>query len=465
MNKREAETVASLTNRIKQTIERTFPSVLVEGELSNVKFMGSGHAYFVLKDADAQISCAFFNFNRSKPSFEVKDGTKVRVSGDVAVYAPRGAYQIIVKSMEEAGVGDLMQRFEALKKRLRDEGLFVDRKRPFPLLPRKIGIVTSPTGAAIRDMLNVMRRRFANIHIVIAPARVQGNEGTPEIVAGIEMLNRLPDPPDVIIVGRGGGSIEDLWCFNEEAVARAIRNSAIPIISAVGHEVDFTIADFVADLRAPTPSAAAELVVGRKEEFEAAIETTSTRLRNAVHVAIERAHARIDLAAGSHVFRRPETLLRQHAQHVDMLSQQLNHQLNTALSNARVRLNTSTPRITRAADIVLRTALIRLSHIDPAMAGAAKTTLATSQHRLSSLATRLESVNPTAVLARGYAIVKSADGTIAKRITDVHPGETITTQLADGTFRSITIDGDAPPARQRKSRASTPPAPEQLTLL
>ena len=464
MENRKPETVGALTIRIKQTLERTFPSVLVEGELSNVKFMGSGHAYFVLKDANAQISCAFFNINRSKPSFEVKDGAKVRISGDVAVYPPRGAYQIVVKSMELAGVGDLMQQFEALKEKLRIEGLFDEaRKRRLPKLPQKIGIVTSPTGAAIRDMLNVIKRRFANVHIVIAPARVQGREGTPEIVAGIEMLNSLAEPPDVIIVGRGGGSIEDLWCFNEEAVARAIRNSGIPIISAVGHETDYTIADMVADTRAPTPSAAAELVVGLKEELDTTVKTNDARLRNAIRTAIDRAHARVDLAAGSHVFRRPETLLRQHAQHVDMLSQQMSHRLKTALANSKERLNASTPRIARATDIVLRTALIRLNAIRPAMASAAKSTLVTSQHRLSSIATRLESVNPTAVLARGYAIVKTADGSIAKHIADVRPGETVTTQLADGTFTSIAIDGDAQAPRTTRRRRD--PDPEQLTLL
>jgi len=467
MENRKPETVAALTTRIRQTLEGNFRSVWVEGELSNVRFVtSSGHAYFALKDANAQISCAFFHIARRKPPFDVKDGVKVRISGDVSVYPQRGTYQIIVSTMEEAGVGDLMQRFEALKRRLLEEGLFDEaRKRPLPMLPRKIGIVTSPTGAAVRDMLNVMRRRFANIHIVIAPARVQGAEGTPEIVAGIDTLNRLPEPPDVIIVGRGGGSIEDLWCFNEEAVARAIYSSAIPIISAVGHEVDFTIADFVADLRAPTPSAAAELVVGRKAEFDATIETSGTRLRNAMRTAIERAHARIELAAGSHVFRRPETLLRQHTQHVDILSQQMNHRLTTALANSRERLNATTARITRAADISLRTALIRLNAINPAMGNAAKSTLATSQHRLSSLATRLEAVNPTAVLARGYAIVKTADGSIAKHVADVCAGETVTTQLTDGTFTSIAIDGHASPARSGRRRRNPDQDPEQLTLL
>lgn len=464
MDKRRPETIRSLTNRIKQIIEGTFPNILVEGELSNVKIMSSGHAYFVLKDEKAQISCAFFSITRRMPAFEVKDGVKVRVYGDVSVYPPRGAYQIIIQSMEPAGVGDLMQQFEALKKKLEAEGLFDKaRKRPLPMLPRKIGIVTSPTGAAIRDMLNVIKRRFDNVHIVIAPARVQGKEGTPEIVDGIETLNRMPDPPDVIIVGRGGGSIEDLWCFNEEAVARAIYHSAIPILSAVGHEIDFTIADFVADLRAPTPSAAAELVVGRKAAFDTTIETNNIRLRNAMRTTIERARTRIDLAAGSHVFRQPETLLRQHTQHIDILAQQLNQQLKTALANSRERLNASTPRITRATENALHSTRLQLHLIAPAIAGAAKSTLATSRHRLDALSTRLESVNPTAVLARGYAIVKTEDGTIAKCVSDVQTGEILTTQLSDGEIQSVAIDGNTQtrrPARRKRS-----PDPDQLTLL
>lgn len=464
MDKREPETVIALTSRIKNTLESSFSGVLVEGELSNVKFMGSGHAYFSLKDSAAQISCAFFNITRRMPAFDVKDGVKVRVTGDVSVYEPRGSYQLIVRTMEQAGLGDLMVRFEELKRRLQQEGLFDQaHKRPLPMLPRKIGIVTSPTGAAIRDMLNVTKRRFADVHIVIAPARVQGPEGVPEIIAGIQLLNEMPEPPDVIIVGRGGGSIEDLWCFNEEAVARAIYHSAIPVISAVGHEIDFTITDFTADLRAPTPSAAAELVVGQKAEFEAALATSAKRLSQAVRAALERARARIDIAAGSHVFRRPESLLRQHAQHVDMLSQQMTHLLNGSLSEARERLTASTPRMTRATDLSLRSAMIRLSRMTPAMAHAAKSSVAESRHRLNALNARLDSVNPMTVLSRGYAMVKSADGNIIKTLADVKAGETLTTRLADGEFRSVAIDGNS--ATQRPVHRAHKPSSDQPTLL
>ena len=299
MDKREPETVSALTRRIKTTLESSFPEVWVEGELSNFRIMSSGHAYFVLKDAAAQISCAFFSMARRMPPFEVKDGVKVRIAGELSLYEQRGTYQVVVRAMERAGLGDLMAQFEALKRRLDAEGLFAqDRKRPLPMLPRRIGIVTSPTGAAIRDMLNVTRRRFADLHILIAPARVQGAEAAPEIVAALELLNALPDPPDVIIVGRGGGSIEDLWCFNDEAVARAIHASRVPVISAVGHESDFTIGELRRDLRAPTPSAAAELVVACKADFEAAVATARDRLRGAMRRQLERARSRLDFGGG-----------------------------------------------------------------------------------------------------------------------------------------------------------------------
>ena len=453
MNAQNPETVIALTTRIKNALESSFSGVWVEGELSNVKIMSSGHAYFVLKDSAAQISCAFFSIAKRMPSFQVKDGVKVRLHGDVSVYEPRGSYQLIVRSMELAGLGDLMVRFEALKLRLKEEGLFDQaHKRPLPLLPRKIGIVTSPTGAAIRDMLNVTRRRFANLHIVIAPARVQGAEAVPEIVAGIQLLNSLPEPPDVIIVGRGGGSIEDLWCFNEEAVARAVYDSKIPIISAVGHEIDFTICDFVADLRAPTPSAAAELVVGRKAEFEDALSADAKRLSQAVRHALERAQSRLDLAAGSHVFRRPESLLRQHAQHLDILSQRLSSHLNDSVSDAQGRLANATPRMTRATERALQSTRMKVQSLRADMFHSALTASAESRHILGTLKARLDSVNPLAVLARGYGIVKSASGDIIKSASQVAVGDTVTTQLRDGEFRSVAMDGLAETPRHTNKK-------------
>jgi exodeoxyribonuclease VII large subunit len=258
-------TVSALTIELRAVLEERFPAVWVEGEISNFRLYGSGHAYFTLKDAEAQLRCVLFRNRGRRIKFEPADGLHVMAFGSVEVYAQRGEYQLVVELLEPKGLGALQLAFEQLKARLTLEGLFDPaRKRELPRFPRKIGIVTSPSGAAIRDMLRVIGRRFGELHIVIAPAKVQGEGAAEEIAQGLRDLNALGDV-DVIIVGRGGGSLEDLWAFNEEVVARAICASKAPVISAVGHEVDFTIADFVADLRAPTPSAAAELVVREKQ--------------------------------------------------------------------------------------------------------------------------------------------------------------------------------------------------------
>lgn len=304
-DKPEALSVYALTVQIRQALETTFKGVWVEGELSNVRMQASGHAYFTLKDARSQLPAAMFAGSLRGVPFRLADGLKVRALGDVSVYEPRGAYQLIVRQLEKVGAGDLMAQFEELKRKLQAEGLFdAARKRPLPLLPRTVGIVTSPTGAAIRDMLTVTRRRFPNLRILLAPVRVQGDGAAREIAEAVDTFNRAPPElrPDVLIVGRGGGSIEDLWCFNEEVVARAIHRSAIPVISAVGHEIDFTISDFVADLRAPTPSAAAEVVVGRKDEFLDRLRTHRETLARILRHAVETRRGRLERVRSHHVF-------------------------------------------------------------------------------------------------------------------------------------------------------------------
>src|SRR5204863_4564033 len=272
-------TVSALTEKLRQVLEEKFPMVWVEGEISNFKVYGSGHAYFTLKDSGAQVRAVLFRNRMRRIRFEPGDGLHVLAMGSVEVYPQRGEYQLVVELLEPRGLGALQLAFEQLKARLAAEGLFDEgRKRALPRFPRKIGIVTSPSGAAIRDMLRVIGRRFGELHIVLAPCRVQGDGAAEEIARGIRDLNALGDV-DVLIVGRGGGSLEDLWAFNEEVVARAIAGSKVPVISAVGHEVDVTIADFVADLRAPTPSAAAELVVREKQTIVETIADLHHRLR------------------------------------------------------------------------------------------------------------------------------------------------------------------------------------------
>ena len=414
------ETVSGLTARIKGGLEQWFSDVWVEGELSNVRIMTSSpHAYFTVKDAGAQLSCAFFHAAANPAARALlRDGAKMRLRGAVTVYPPRGSYQLVVRLAEPVGEGELMLRFEALKRRLAAEGLFDEaKKRPLPLLPKTIGIVTSPTGAAIRDMLNVTRRRFAPVRILLAPARVQGEGAAREIVDAIKLLNALPEPPDVMIVGRGGGSIEDLWCFNEEIVARAVRASKVPVVSAVGHEIDFTICDFAADVRAPTPSAAAELVVKNRADLVATVAALSRRLSFCASSALSRARSRLEVCARSRAFSRPADVVRQHAQRADILSQRMDAALSAAVLRARHRLAALSPRPAAA------------------LAGA----VAARKARLAGLGGRLAAMDPSAVLSRGWALVRSGRGEVRTRAADFSPGEKFEVVFRDGSLPSLAL--------------------------
>src|SRR5215813_512570 len=285
---RRVYTVTELTVRVRDHLEEQFFEVWVEGEISNCRLWNTGHLYFTLKDSASQLKGLMFRSTLRYLKFKPADGLRVVARGKISVYEPKGEYQLVCEHMEPQGLGALQLAFDQLKKRLQAEGLFdAARKRPLPALPRKIGVVTSLEGAAIRDIIKVLRRRYANAHVVIRPTRVQGDGASIEIAQALRQIGRVPNV-DVVIVGRGGGSIEDLWAFNEENVARAIARSAVPVISAVGHETDFTIADFVADVRAPTPSAAAELVVARKDEFCGRIDRLQERLRSAARGGLQR---------------------------------------------------------------------------------------------------------------------------------------------------------------------------------
>ena len=287
-------TVSELTSSIKLILEDSFPKIWVEGEISNFKAHTSGHFYFTLKDQKSEIKCVFFKGDNMKIKFDIDNGMRVMCFGRVSIYEKQGAYQLYVKNVEPKGVGALQLAFEQLKEKLFKEGLFDEgRKKRVPLLPERIGIVTSPTGAAIRDMLNVLKRRFPNVEILINPVRVQGEGAKEEIKSAIEDFNRLSNV-DVIIVGRGGGSIEDLWAFNEELVARAISSSEIPIISAVGHEIDWTISDFASDLRAATPSVAAELVIAKKDELKERLDSIENALKSFPLNAVRDYEQRLD---------------------------------------------------------------------------------------------------------------------------------------------------------------------------
>jgi len=370
-------------------LESAFSAVWVEGEISNLTAHSSGHLYFSLKDDSAVISCAMFRSENQKLKFEPKNGMQVLAYGRVSIYDKQGKYQLYIKAMEPKGLGALQLAFEQLKEKLQKEGLFdEERKRSIPFLPQKIGLVTSPTGAAIRDILNVSRRRFQNTHMILSPTRVQGEGSAKEIVNAIEELNSY-GKVDVIIVARGGGSLEDLWSFNEEIVARAIFNSRIPIISAVGHEVDFTISDFVADCRTPTPSAAAELVIPEKETLVNKVETIYIRLTNNFLYKTNMLKAQLCQLKESYVLRQPLNLVLQLRQRIDDLT---------------------------------RAMTVSAGHI-----------VGMNKETFNSLAGKLEALSPLAVLSRGYSItLKEGNAKVIKSAETLKQGDKIETRLHKG---------------------------------
>jgi exodeoxyribonuclease VII large subunit len=404
--------VTQLTDQLRQVLEERFPAVWVEGEISNFRFYSSGHAYFTLKDENAQIRAVLFRNRGRRLRFEPGDGQHVLAFGSLEVYGQRGEYQLVVELLEPRGLGALQLAFEQLKQRLAAEGLFeAGRKRPLPHFPRRIGIVTSPSGAAVRDMLRIIGRRFAGLSILIAPCRVQGEGAGPEIAQGIADLNRLGGI-DVIIVGRGGGSLEDLWAFNEEVVARAIAGSKVPVISAVGHEVDFTIADFVADVRAATPSHAAELVVSEKRAVAETVLGLRQRLERAAARPLQHLKLRVDdlearlLNGGQGVRRRAE-------HRVELLT-------------ARLRAASPFAR--------LRGDRHRLERLTVSLESNMHRRLVHARHGVAAAAGRLNSLSPLGVLSRGYSLTRRPDGHVITRAAEVQAGESLQILLREGSL-------------------------------
>jgi exodeoxyribonuclease VII large subunit len=428
-------TVSSLTERLKAVVEEQFPMVWVEGEISNFKVYASGHAYFTLKDATSQLRAVLFRNRGRRIRFEPGDGLHVLAMGSVEVYPQRGEYQLVVELLEPRGLGALQLAFEQLKARLAAEGLFDEaRKRALPRFPKTIGIVTSPSGAAIRDMLRVIGRRFGELHIVLAPCRVQGDGAAEEIAQGIRDLEALGDV-DVIIVGRGGGSLEDLWAFNEEVVARAIAGSKIPIISAVGHEVDVTIADFVADLRAPTPSAAAELVVREKQAIVEAVADLGHRLRRAIGRRLEHERHRMEAVASRRVLTDPSRPLRDLHRRVDDGRARVHRAMDALLRVAAHRFELSTAGL-RSASPRARLGRDRSQYerLTARLRGEAMRTLAGGRSRLGMAAGRLDSLSPLAVLARGYSLTRTPSGAIVRSAGQMAPGDAVEVLLSEGTL-------------------------------
>ncbi len=391
--------VSDVTRHVKRLLEEdeTLLDVRVRGEISNFKHHTSGHMYFTLKDAGSQLRCVMFRRDNAALRFKPEDGARVIARGHVSVYEPRGDYQLYVSEMSFDGVGALFEAFERLKKRLQEEGLFdVERKRPIPRFARCVGVVTSPTGAALRDIITIIRRRSPGTRIVVIPCLVQGIEAPPDIVRAIEWANRW-DEIDVLIVGRGGGSLEDLWAFNDEVVARAVFASRIPIVSAVGHETDFTITDFVADLRAPTPSAAAELVTVDVREWRTAVDNFKERLRRALSRKVEIGQHALESLLRRRVMTHPQ-------EHVDYRQQ--------------------------TVDDLRERAILAIRQIHRLRAA-----------RLQTAAAQLQALSPLAVLARGYSVFRDAQTKrVIATVTQAHVGQKAEVVLKDGTV-GVRVEG------------------------
>ncbi len=386
--------VSQLTAQIKDALEGGFPSVWVAGEVSNFSRPQSGHSYFTLKDDQAQIRAVMWRGTAARMKFDLADGLEVICHGHVDVYAPRGSYQLVVDQVQPKGVGALELALRKLRDKLTAEGLFDPaRKRPLPTFPRRVALVTSPTGAAVRDFLEVLRRRWRGVDVLIIPARVQGEGATQEIVAGIKAANRLSPAPDVLVVGRGGGSLEDLWTFNEEPVVRAIAASRVPTVSAVGHEIDVTLADLAADVRALTPSEAAERVVPAAEEMTARMRNFRDRLRAAVLRYTLTARSRLDTLAAQRPLRRPWDIVHDRVRRLDELSLRATTSVRSLLEQRR--------------------------------------------GRAATLAGKLESLSPLAVLGRGYTITQDGkSGRVIRTAAELRVGQQIVTRFVDAQATS-----------------------------
>ena len=420
-------TVSELSQGIKYLLESSFREVWVEGEISGLKVSSLGHTYFDLKDANSNISGVLFRGFGSNLKFDLQNGLLVRVRGNITTYDKQSKYQLMAKEVVPAGIGPLQLAFEQLKKKLQSEGLFDQaRKRPLPALPQKIAVVTSPTGAAIRDILSILKRRYANMHIIIAPVKVQGQGSKEEIAQAIKDLNEGFPDIDVMLVGRGGGSMEDLWAFNEEIVARAIAGSKIPVISCVGHETDFTIADFVADMRAPTPSAAAELVVKSKVELAANISGLERRLLQSLRIYYENLQGRFHRLISSRPMVNPLVLLERPIRRFDDALEGLFY--------------ASADKVRHAAE------------------------------RLNLQSEKLKALSPLFPLKKGYAIVKDAKGKAVKTAAALVPGDRLSLQFAEGRADAEVLGagsggaGSSADRKKNKPEAKGGAGPQQETL-
>src|SRR6202521_3152489 len=433
MPERRVWSVTELTVKIRDLLARNFTDILVEGEISNCREASSGDIYCTLKDERTQIRCVCFKTQVRAMKFRPEDGLRVTVRGSITVYEARGDYQIYVESFEPVGLGALQLAFEQLKKRLEAEGLFSqERKKPLPVLPRCIGLITSPRGAAVRDVVRILRRRFPNVQLTLYPVRVQGEGAAGEIVRALQFFNRRQSV-DVVILARGGGSMEDLWSFNEEIVARAIAASTIAIISGVGHETDFTIADFVADVRASTPSAAAELVVQTRREFDKHISELRETLAGLIRYRLLEFSRKVHELSARRGFRRPLDLLRQQRQRADEMTSRLALGLRARLEQSRKRFTAAHLRIA-SFDFRVKIAAfrLRLEKSTAELGVRAERLLRTKRDHWQRLTVQLQERSPLRVLERGYAIATDAAGNLLRDAAQVALGDTVAIQLHRG---------------------------------
>ena len=458
--------VSDLTASIRGTLEKSFASVWVEGEISNFRPHTSGHWYFTLKDEFAQLRAACYRSSNQRIRFRPEDGLQVRVRGRVSVYEQKGEYQLIVETLEPVGAGALQLAFEQTKKRLQAEGLFAtELKRAIPYFPRRIGVVTSSSGAAIRDIINVVSRRTRTVHLLFAPARVQGEGASHEIVRAIRFLNdhharairdgRHEAAIDVLIVGRGGGSIEDLWAFNEEAVARAIRSSAIPVISAVGHETDYTIADFVADVRAPTPSAAAEMVAAQEQQLCARLDQLVSGIRRALNYRVAAERARVRELTFARGFDQVRAKLRDAMNGVSAQEGRLHDSMGRLYQTAFRRFDAAarqlSPSELRSRTIKQRA---RFETLNQARLAAITSRIEAARNKFGVAAVALDTMSPLRTLERGYAIAQDASGAIVRDASSVSTGDELQVRLWKGAVdcrvESVSTPSDSEGIKTRR---------------
>ncbi len=438
--------VRALVANIRQHVETTYTDLWVEGEISNCRPAPSGHIYFTLKDGEAQLPVVLFRRQAQLLRFRPADGLAVLVRGRISIYESRGQLQLIAETMEPRGAGALQLAYEQLKARLLAEGLFdADRKRSLPAFPQCIGIITSPTGAVIRDIVTIVRRRHGRLNLLVYPATMQGSSSPGSVAAGIRWFNANPTRADLILIARGGGSMEDLACFNDETLARTIAASQLPIVSAIGHETDFTIADFVADLRAATPSAAAELVTAAQHRIEDRVQSLAQRVHRAGRYHLMHARQRYGRLSADSVLMRLRDAVSRRDQRLDELHLRLASAAERRLRTTTQRLALLTIRL-RRLDVGVRIATTqrRLQHANERLLRASTQTIVAQQTRLNRASARLEALSPLAVLSRGYALVYASDGTLLRSSTETNPGDIIQARLAYGALEATVTQTKTP---------------------